>query len=93
MLKKHRLLFWMKPLPLLTPDNESRVQAAFSKLSEGKTSDYIAHRLSTVTNVDTDFCHPGWTGCRVRNIRESLAKDGIFSRMWKKYQELPCNGR
>ncbi|WP_330674424.1 hypothetical protein [Blautia faecis] len=37
------------------PDNESRVQAAFSRLSEGKTVIMIAHRLSTVTNVDQIF--------------------------------------
>ena len=34
------------------PDNESRVQAAFSKLSQGKTVIMIAHRLSTVAGVD-----------------------------------------
>ena len=38
-----------------TTDNESRVQAAFSRLSEGKTVIMIAHRLSTVTNVDQIF--------------------------------------
>ena len=37
------------------PDNESCVQAAFSRLSEGKTVIMIAHRLSTVTNVDQIF--------------------------------------
>jgi len=34
------------------PDNEARVQAAFTELSKGKTVIMIAHRLSTVQNSD-----------------------------------------
>ena len=68
------------------PDNESRVQAAFSKLSEGKTVIMIAHRLSTVTNVDQIFVIQDGQVAECGNSRELLAKDGIFSRMWKNYQ-------
>ena len=68
------------------PDNESRVQAAFSKLSEGKTVIMIAHRLSTVTNVDQIFVIQDGRVAECGNSRELLAKDGIFSRMWKNYQ-------
>ena len=34
------------------PDNEAKVQKAFSELSKGKTVIMIAHRLSTVANAD-----------------------------------------
>ena len=68
------------------PDNESRVQAAFSRLSEGKTVIMIAHRLSTVTNVDQIFVICNGQVAECGNSRELLAKDGIFSRMWKNYQ-------
>lgn len=68
------------------PDNESRVQAAFSKLSEGKTVIMIAHRLSTVTNVDQIFVIQDGQVAECGNSRELLAKDGIFSHMWKNYQ-------
>ena len=68
------------------PDNESRVQAAFSRLSEGKTVIMIAHRLSTVTNVDQIFVICDGRVAECGNSRELLAKDGIFSRMWKNYQ-------
>ena len=69
------------------PDNESRVQAAFSKtFSEGKTVIMIAHRLSTVTNVDQIFVIQDGRVAECGNSRELLAKDGIFSRMWKNYQ-------
>jgi len=33
------------------PDNEAKVQKAFSELSKGKTVIMIAHRLSTITNA------------------------------------------
>ena len=67
-------------------NNESRVQAAFSRLSEGKTVIMIAHRLSTVTNVDQIFVICDGRVAECGNSRELLAKDGIFSRMWKNYQ-------
>ena len=62
------------------------VQAAFSRLSEGKTVIMIAHRLSTVTNVDQIFVIQDGQVAECGNSRELLAKDGIFSRMWKNYQ-------
>ena len=31
---------------------EQRIQSAFTKLTEGKTSFIVAHRLSTVKNAD-----------------------------------------
>ena len=37
------------------PDNETRVQAAFSALSKNRTIIMIAHRLSTVANADCIF--------------------------------------
>src|SRR5699024_3770607 len=55
MLKNAPIIILDEATAFAHPDNESRVQAAFSKLSEGKTVIMIAHRLSTVTNVDQIF--------------------------------------
>ena len=41
------------------PDNESKVQAAFANLAQGKTVVMIAHRLSTVRPCGPDLCDPG----------------------------------
>ena len=46
----------------------------------------IAHRLSTVTNVDQIFVIQDGRVAECGNSRELLAKDGIYSRMWKNYQ-------
>ena len=85
-LKDPRIIILDEATAFADPDNESRVQAAFSRLSEGKTVIMIAHRLSTVTNVDQIFVICDGRVAECGNSRELLAKDGIFSRMWKNYQ-------
>ena len=86
MLKNAPIIILDEATAFADPDNESRVQAAFSKLSEGKTVIMIAHRLSTVANVDQIFVIQDGRVAECGNSRELLAKDGIFSRMWKNYQ-------
>ena len=86
MLKNAPIIILDEATAFADPDNESRVQAAFSRLSEGKTVIMIAHRLSTVTNVDQIFVICDGRVAECGNSRELLAKDGIFSRMWKNYQ-------
>ena len=68
------------------PDNETRVQAAFSKLSEGKTVIMIAHRLSTVAGADQIYVIENGRIAESGNRQELLKKGGIFSRMWQDYQ-------
>lgn len=92
MLKNAPIIILDEATAFADPDNESRVQAAFSRLSEGKTVIMIAHRLSIVTNVDQIFVICDGRVAECGNSRELLAKDGIFSRMWK-ITRLPCNGR
>lgn len=86
MLKNAPIIILDEATAFADPDNESRVQAAFSRLSEGKTVIMIAHRLSTVTNVDQIFVICDGRVAECGNSRELLAKDGVFSRMWKNYQ-------
>ena len=81
MLKNAPIIILDEATAFADPDNESRVQAAFSRLSEGKTVIMIAHRLSTVTNVDQIFVICDGQVAECGNSRELLAKDGIFSRM------------
>lgn len=76
----------MKPLPLLTRITKAAYRLLSQDFSEGKTVIMIAHRLSTVTNVDQIFVICDGRVAECGNSRELLAKDGIFSRMWKNYQ-------
>ena len=68
------------------PDNETRVQAAFSKLSEGKTVIMIAHRLSAAAGADQIYVIEDGRIAERGKSQELLEKGGIFSRMWRDYQ-------
>ena len=69
------------------PDNEVKVQAAFSKLAEGKTVIMIAHRLSTVVNADKIFVLTDGKINESGTFSELVEKNGMFARMWKEYQD------
>ncbi len=86
MLKNAPIIILDEATAFADPDNETRVQAAFSKLSEGKTVIMIAHRLSTVVGVDTIYVVEDGRIVQRGTSAELMAKDGVFRRMWQNYQ-------
>ena len=86
MLKNAPIIILDEATAFADPDNETRVQAAFSKLSEGKTVIMIAHRLSTVAGADQIYVIENGRIAESGNRQELLKKGGIFSRMWQDYQ-------
>ena len=86
MLKNAPIVILDEATAFADPDNESRVQAAFSKLSQGKTVIMIAHRLSTVAGVDQIYVIEGGQVTESGKSRDLLEKGGVFSRMWQDYQ-------
>lgn len=86
MLKDAPILILDEATAFADPENEMLVQRAFEKLSKGKTVIMIAHRLTTVRNVDRIFV------LRDGRIEESGAhdflveRDGLYARMWRDYQ-------
>ena len=68
------------------PDNETKVQAAFTELSRGKTVLLIAHRLTTVTHADRICVVQDGRIAENGTSRELLEKGGLFRRMWDNYQ-------
>ncbi len=86
MLKNAPIVILDEATAFADPDNESKVQAAFSNLSKGKTVIMIAHRLSTVMNADKIYVIKDGTIVQSGTGRELLEQDGIFSSMWNNYQ-------
>ena len=86
MLKNAPVLLLDEATAFADPDNETRVQAAFSNLSRGKTVIMIAHRLSTVVGVDKIYVVKDGQIAESGSSRELLAQGGLFSRMWQNYQ-------
>ena len=68
------------------PDNEVKVQTAFAKLSESKTVIMIAHRLSTVRNVDCIYVISDGKIVEYGNRAELIEKKGMFYKMQNDYQ-------
>lgn len=92
MLKNAPIIILDEATAFADPDNESRVQAAFSRLSEGKTVIMIAHRLSTVTNVDQILSFATDRLPSAATAVNCLQKTA-FSAVCGKITRLPCNGR
>ena len=67
------------------PDNEAKVQKAFSELSKGKTVIMIAHRLSTVADADCIYVIKDGLIAESGRRDELLGKNGVFAEMWKEY--------
>lgn len=67
------------------PDNEAKVQKAFSELSKGKTVIMIAHRLSTVADADCIYVIKDGLIAESGRSDELLEKNGLYAKMWKEY--------
>ena len=93
MLKDAPVLILDEATAFADPDNEVRVQAAFSRLSRGKTVIMIAHRLTTVADVDRIYVIKDGAIEESGTSRELLERGGLFSKMWKTTTRLPCSGR
>jgi ATP-binding cassette subfamily B protein len=67
------------------PDNETKVQAAFSELAKGKTVIMIAHRLSTVVNSDCIYVLKEGSICEHGTHSELMEKNGLYRQMFDEY--------
>jgi len=67
------------------PDNEAKVQKAFSELAKGKTVIMIAHRLSTVADADCIYVVKDGKIEESGTRAELIANGGLFSKMWQDY--------
>ena len=87
MLKNAPILILDEATAFADPDNEAKVQAAFSKLSEGKTVIMVAHRLSSVTEVDRIYVLKNGQICQSGTHENLLSQDGLYAHMWKEFNK------
>ena len=67
------------------PDNEERVQKVFSEMSKGKTMIMIAHRLSTVKNLDRIVVVKDGKIVQQGSHNQLVNIDGIYQNLWNEY--------
>lgn len=87
MLKDAPILILDEATAFADPDNEVKVQRALSKLSEGKTVIMIAHRLSSVTNVDRICVLEDGKIVEMGTHDKLLEENGKYAHMWQAYNQ------
>lgn len=86
LLKNSPILILDEATAYADPDNEYRMQQAFSRLAHGKTVIMIAHRLSTVVNADQIFVLKGGAIVESGTHQELMEQQKVYATMWKDYQ-------
>ena len=87
MLKNAPILILDEATAFADPDNEAKVQAAFSVLAKGKTVLMIAHRLSTVTGADRIVVIKDGKIEATGTHGQLKDKDGLYAEMWRQYNK------
>ena len=90
MLKAAPILILDEATAFADPDNEVKVQAAFSRLSEGKTVIMIAHRLSSVVDADRICVLKDGEIREMGTHKDLVANGGIYAHMWEAYNQSVC---
>lgn len=87
MLKNAPILILDEATAFADPDNEVKVQEAFSRLSKGKTVIMIAHRLSSIVDADR-ICVLKDSSIAEEGTHETLLqKNGVYAHMWEEYNK------
>ncbi len=68
------------------PENEYQIQKAFEKLTKGKTVVMIAHRLSSVKDVDQILVVDQGKIVERGTHQALLEKNKVYAGMWREYQ-------
>jgi ATP-binding cassette subfamily B protein len=61
---------------------EPRIQNAFAKMMEGRTSFIVAHRLSTIKEADVILVMRNGSVVESGNHETLLAQDGFYAKLW-----------
>ena len=87
MLKDAPILILDEATAFADPDNEVKVQEAFSRLSNGKTVIMIAHRLSSVVDADRIFVLKDGEIAEQGHHDTLCASNGLYAHMWGEYNQ------
>lgn len=87
MLKNAPILILDEATAFADPDNEAKVQEAFSRLSKGKTVIMIAHRLSSIVDADRICVLKDGSIAEEGTHEMLLQKNGVYAHMWEEYNK------
>ena len=87
MLKNAPILILDEATAFADPDNEAKVQEAFSRLSKGKTVFMIAHRLSSIVDADRICVLKDGSIAEEGTHETLLEENGVYAHMWEEYNK------
>jgi ABC-type transport system involved in Fe-S cluster assembly fused permease/ATPase subunit len=67
---------------------EKEIQDALDRVSEGRTTLVIAHRLSTVVNADEIIVLDKGVIVERGHHRDLLAADGVYAALWNRQRQV-----
>ena len=86
MLKDSPVVILDEATAFADPDNETRVQSAFTAMSRGRTIIMIAHRLSTVAKADRIYVLKEGKVAESGDFSSLISVNGLFAKMWNDYK-------
>lgn len=72
---------------LADPENEYLIQKAISEITKDKTVIMIAHRLSSIRNVDKIYVIDNGRIVEEGNHDDLVGSNGLYSRMWDEFNQ------
>jgi ATP-binding cassette subfamily B protein len=89
-LKDPPILIFDEATSALDSQTERLIQAALRRVSAGRTTLIIAHRLSTVVDADQILVLDHGRVIEHGHHHQLLAHNGPYARMWRRQQEAPA---
>lgn len=89
MLKDASIVIMDEATSALDPVTDEKIQQSLGRLIKNKTAIIIAHRLSTLLNVDRILVFDGGRIVEDGSHSSLLAADGYYTRLWKAQCLLP----
>lgn len=86
-LKDAPIIILDEAIALADPENEYLIQKAISEITKDKTVIMIAHRLSSVKNVDKIYVVENGRIVEEGNHHTLIDSGGIYSRMWDEFNQ------
>lgn len=86
-LKNAPIIILDEATALADPENEYMIQKAISEITKDKTVIMIAHRLSTVKNVDKIYVVDNGRIVEEGSHETLVENKGIYSRMWDEFNQ------
>lgn len=88
-LKNAPILLLDEATSALDSESESMVQKSLESITKGRTVIIIAHRLTTIRNVDTIYVIESGKISEFGTHDELVEKDGLYKKLFYSYEHLP----